>query len=199
MHKKNNPKPATVAIDPGDSSSGIVALVDGYINFAANTSNEKVIDVVRGYQEDYRLRVVVEDIRPYSGITSMNTLETCKYIGELRYRLKTARIAFRMYPRATVKQWIFENYKKLLIPLIDAKIIEDFKKGKLRNLRKASYNYVDDSMIVYAMRHHWGIPEPSRIGERNIYGLSAHSWQALALATFYEATARKEKHVAEEA
>jgi hypothetical protein len=104
-----------------------------------------------------------------------------------------------------VRKWVFDAYPDICIPAIDKKIAyldqygarkneelkAEGKKPKYRRyitksgeLRKASFNYVDDRIIISVMKKLWKIPEPKPF-KPNIYGLKDDSWQALALASYY--------------
>lgn len=50
--------------------------------------------------------------------------------------------------------------------------------------RKPSFIYVDDRVVEKAVKMWWGIKKP-KVGQTSPFGLKTHSWQGLALATFY--------------
>jgi hypothetical protein len=145
-----------------------------------------------------KLRVFIEDIVPYRGKLSPHTIETAKYIGELRYRLKSNRISCREVSRTDVRNWAYERYSGLVIPLVEQrirrrheKLVLEGKAGlmtKEGRLRSPSSVWVNDQIIVAAMREEWNVPEPKWKFTPNEYGLSSHSWQALALATYAQAS-----------
>lgn len=180
-----NKQNVVVAIDPGSAQSGVVVLTDGKITHAETSSNEEIMTLIRPFLgKRYKLRVMIEDIRPYSLQLTPDVVETCKYIGELRYRLNTARISFEMISRSEIKEWAYLAYKSQIEPLILKKME---KKGKNLNLdgntRKTSFVWIDDQIITHAMRFEWSIP--AERGRSNRFGLATHSWQALALGTLF--------------
>jgi hypothetical protein len=48
-----------------------------------------------------------------------------------------------------------------------------------------TFVYVDDRIVANAMRKHWGIKNPTKVGQRAMYNLQTHSWQALGLVSYY--------------
>lgn len=60
------------------------------------------------------------------------------------------------------------------------------KAGPEATLRKrtASFVYVDDRIVEKGVKLWWNIKKP-KVGDRTPFGLKTHSWQGLALATFY--------------
>ena|ERR1700677_1081686 len=195
------------SIDVGASMSGICVISDSSIIECVNLSNDLVCDKIREYYVKYNVIPVIEDIRAYSGKLSKDVIDTCKFIGELTYRLINELQVhyFKLYPRSTVRKWIFDAFPDVCIPAIDKKIAYLDQYGARRNeelkaagkkpkyrrymtksgeLRKASFNYVDDRIIIAVMKRLWKIPEPKPF-KPNIYGLKDDSWQALALASYY--------------
>jgi len=104
-----------------------------------------------------------------------------------------------------VRKWVFDAFPDVCMPAIDKRIAYLDEYGKRKNeelrvggkkqkyrryitksgeLRKASFHYVDDRIIIAAMKKLWNIPEPKPF-KSNIYGLKEDSWQALALASYY--------------
>jgi hypothetical protein len=139
--------------------------------------------------------VVIEDVRPYSLRLSQQVIDTCKFIGELTYRLKSElKIEYSLNPRSEVKEWVFTNHAEVCLPRIEKKIWDlHHRKEKmglkgLRNangdLRKPSFVFVDDRIMIAAMKEYWSIPTP-KPGKSGMYGLKSHSWQALALGTMW--------------
>lgn len=179
-----------VAIDPGSDMSGVVVLQDGHIIEAVNLWNAFVWDKVTKYSQLGRVMVVVEDIRPYSTKLTMQTIGTCKFIGEVSYRAVIAHnVKIEYVSRFDVKKWVFDAFPDICLSRINKKIAyrDALFRGKgrkgLRNkdgsLRKPSFTYVDDRIVQAAMVSLWKIPDIGP-GKRNKYGLSKHSWQALA-------------------
>jgi hypothetical protein len=185
-----------IAIDAGDKISGVAIVSSGKIIIGYNEPNENVIPKIQSFLCSERPKcpfLIIEDIRPYSLQLNPQVIETCKFIGELKYRAKVElNIEYDLKSRNEVKQWVYDNHTDLCNPRIEEKIMKmhirkerDGKKG-LRNangeMRKPSFAFVDDRIIVAAMKEQWGIPTP-KPGKTSMYGLSTHSWQALALAT----------------
>jgi hypothetical protein len=186
-----------IAIDPGDVVSGVTIIKMGCISVSSNLDNPGMMKFIKthtaGIPND-EIVAVIEDIRPYASKLTMQIIDTCKYIGELRYRLDEANIASEWPPRSAIKKWVFDSFPTVCIPRIEAKILyqdgRNIKQGKkgLRTkdgeLRKPSFHYVDDRIVVAAMKEHWGIETP-KPGKTNKYKISAHGWQALAAGTHY--------------
>jgi hypothetical protein len=154
-----------------------------------------VIDKIKQYYIPDKTIVVIEDIRPYSRLLSMQTVDTIKFIGELCYRLRSElQIPFTLITRSEVKQWVFERFPAICEDRINKKILRlhEWKiskglrgyKSKDGTMRKASHNFVDDRIIIVCMKVQWGIETP-KPGESNKLGLKDHAWQALAVGTVY--------------
>lgn len=184
-----------VAVDPGNKISGVVVLYNGKIHQADNLDNDKVMRLITDCNDfGDEIIVLIEDIKPYSLKMGQSVIETIKYIGELEYCLKTAKIGFKSITRNEVKKWIYDTFPQICVPRIDKKIeyLTKLKESKgekgLRSangdLRKSSFVFVDDRVIIAAMKDYWSIPTP-KPGKTNQYGLSAHAWQALATASKY--------------
>lgn len=174
-----------VAVDVGSQVSGIVVITDGVINRSSVTDNAVLFDLIKEYHgTGWRLRVVIEDIVPYGQHISLGLISTIKFLGELLYRLKTARISFRMITRIEVKLWVYRTFPDIAIPFIEERIrFKDLRNGKTGELRKPSHVFVNDSCVINALRFLWDIP--AERGKSNRFGLSTHSWQALAVYSCY--------------
>jgi hypothetical protein len=134
-------------------------------------------------------------MRPYSGRFSQQVIDTCKFIGEAVYRAKNE---FGSNPvlitRNEVKKWVFDTFPAICNERIAKRIeyMDGYKTGKGERgyrkkdgeLKKPTFHWVDDRVCIAAMKEYWKIPTP-KPGKKNIYELSAHSWQALALGTCY--------------
>ena len=70
------------------------------------------------------------------------------------------------------------------MPLVCKKIEKRNAKNNDGKHRKPSFVYVDDSMVLKAMKECWKIetPPPGRGYE---YGLKTHTWQALGLVSAF--------------
>ena len=180
-----------VGIDAGSKQSGVLVMEMaecGYtIKEALNLDNEAVIDKIQAF---VGVHVVVEDIAPYTGQLSPYLIQTIKYLGELEYRLKAAGISYNLLPRSAVKEWCYNQYKEIVEPLIGLKMTKRANKDggsalykKNGELKRPSFVWMDDKIIVACMREEWSVPAIS--SRRQKYGLKDHSWQALALLTTY--------------
>jgi len=182
-----------VGVDAGNVISGVVVLLNGKIHHAENADNAKVFDYIKSLKETegFKVRVIIEDIMPYLSKLSPQTIETCKWMGELRYRLKTARISHGFVPRASVKKWVFDTYPEIVIPMVNKKIAKKDRRTKSGDLWAPSMIYVDDAIVTAAMRYEWHIP--AKVFKANRFKISKHAWQALAMATLYWTTATQNK------
>lgn len=188
-----------IGIDPGSEESGMVVL-DGYdIIGAYNLKNDyNLFDKVTNFSIHKPLTVVIEDIKPYSLKLMPQVIDTCKFIGEAVFRLKThCGLNVIMVDRYRVKRWVFDAFPEVCLPIIDGKIekkIFDACNVETRELvrindkgmtkRKASFHYVNDKVVMEAMKHLYKIPLPPP-GKGYQYGLQSHSFQALAVATCF--------------
>ena len=145
--------------------------------------------------------VIIEDIASYSGKAGQSTIDTVKYIGVLEYLLAGAVIDYDTILRWEVKKWVYDTYPAIAKPRIDkriavlakiearkaAELLEKKNKVWIPPRRNNTFVYVDDRIIIASMKEYWGLatPKPGKCGE---YGLSGHSWQALAAGTVYSCT-----------
>jgi hypothetical protein len=187
-----------IGIDPSGESCGMVVLDDGYIIKALNVTNSQFYVKVTNYLLHQNCFVVIEDIAPYSLRLMQQVIDTCKFIGELVYRLRIeAGANVVLIQRSYVKKWVFDTFPDVCLPLIDKKIeskmydacsIETRElirvDGNGRGKRKGSYVYVDDKIVTESMKYLYKIPLP-KAGKGYNYGLQTHSWQALAVACSY--------------
>ena len=170
-------------LDPGSDCSGIAYLSEGAITYADNIPNEAVVDKIEALRcsnDDFI--VLVEDIAPYTLKLKQEVIDTCKFIGETLYRLRMARIDYRLILRWQIKQWVYNSFNEKIKGRIEKKIAaSDLKDGKSR---RSHFVFVDDRIVLAAMKYRWGIETP-KPGKRNSLGLSKDAWQALALGTFF--------------
>jgi len=164
----------------------------GEIVLAENALNDRVFTIINGanIQKKGQVTVLVEDIRPYGLKLSPQIIETCKYLGELRYRLKRAKIACEWIPRNTVKKWVFDAFPEVCLPRIQAKIVKKGAKNRNGGDRQPSFIWVDDRIVIAAMKVAWNIETP-KPGKTNRYGIKAHAWQALGMGAYSLATNKK--------
>ena len=175
-----------IGVDPGSSGCGMVVLDNGYIKAAFNVSNELFYTKVTNYLLHPNCVVVIEDIRPYSVRLTMQVIDTAKFIGEVVYRLKCeAGANVVLVTRSQVKKWCFDTFPQVCLPIIEKKID---KKGYITestgDKRKPSFVFVDDIVVTQCMKELYKIPLP-KSGKGYMYGLIKHSWQALAVSSFY--------------
>jgi hypothetical protein len=195
--KKEKKNIRIIAIDPGNTISGVVVLSNGEIEQAQNANNVGLFDqIVNWCTGDYV--VIIEDLKPYSVPLRQQTIDTAKFIGVLQWRLEQAGIKPQMASRSEVKTWAFNRFpgvcvaevekkiaKKASFPACDVKSREEImvkKDGKTWKAIKPSHVYVDDRILITCMKVMWAIENP-KPGKSNRYGVSRHSWQALALGS----------------
>jgi hypothetical protein len=114
----------------------------------------------------------------------MATINTCKMIGRLEYVLNQQRIPFKATTRNDVKYFVFNKYYLQLKQEIEKNIT---RKGRLKidgTERKASFHYVDDRIVIKAMKLFFRIETP-KPGKTNRYGIKEHAWQALSLVAWW--------------
>jgi hypothetical protein len=175
-----------ISVDPGNVISGFCMIENGQIAFAANLPNQFVIPKIREFIQNAAYTVIIEDVRPYGTRLTQQLLDTSKFIGELCYRLIGLKVVPELIARWEVKKWVFETFKSDLEPLI-LKKMEKSEKGLTKadgENRKPTFIWVDDRLIIKSMKKMWNIPTP-KPGKTNKYGINAHSWQALALASLH--------------
>ena len=162
-----------------------------------NIASGSVFDRVMSEYNGSEMVIVIEDIVVYGGMrVRQQTLDTCKVIGELMYRFGAdSRVsAVHLIPRPTVKKWIFEAANDIVRPRVDAIIaakhrrrLSKGQKGFMSadgSMRAASFQFVGDREVIAALKYLYDIPTP-KPGKSNVYGLKAHSWQALAMAAHF--------------
>jgi hypothetical protein len=174
-----------IAIDPGETISGVATYMDGNIIEGKILTNSEVIPYVKTQIINDDVIVLIEDMRPYNVRSTNTIIDTIKFIGELQYRLTVEVGAhYTLIPRWQIRKWVYDEYQDLIMPSL-LKKVENAQK-KLTKPRKlaVTFAYVDDYAVIRAMKHEWKIPNDNRY-YKNKYGLSEHSWQALALITCY--------------
>lgn len=178
-------KRVIVGVDVGNLVSGVVAIVGGQISFVQIMNNKDVFEIITGYIGKYAsVGVVIEDIKPYAGQLSQQAIDTCKFIGQLNWRLDEVGIIHQMINRAKVRKFVYDSCFELIIPLVCNKIEKRNTKNNDGKNRRPSFVYVDDSMVKKAMRLLWKIPDAPP-GKGYIHGLQDHTWQALGLISCF--------------
>lgn len=176
-----------VGVDVGNVVSGVVGLLEGQIQLVRIMDNKEVFDVIMGCIGRYdSVSVVIEDIKPYAGNLSQQAIDTCKFIGQLTWRLDEFSVLYRMMSRSEVRKWVYDQHWELVIPMVNRKIEKRNAKNNDGKNRKPSFVYVDDGMVLKAMKGQWNIETPPP-GKGYKHGLKSHTWQALALATCFAA------------
>jgi len=188
-----------IGIDPGSERSGMVVLDGDQITAVFNIINTMIFDKVTNFLLHPNCIVAIEDIKPYSMRLMPQVIDTCKFIGEAVFRLKTiAGANVELASRYEVKKWVFDQFPDICSPIISKKILKKafsacdlgsrkevlvYGNGEPFKERKGSFVYVDDKIVTEAMKSHYKIPMPPP-GSGYLYGLKDDAWQALALATF---------------
>lgn len=177
-----------IGIDPGSTVG--VSIIDSWrITSAFEVSSHDFWSKLTVHSLSNNLIVAVEDIRPYSLPLTPQVIETCKWIGEAVYRLKTSLdCKLEMVSRFQVKKWCFDSFPDVCLPLIEAKIAKGVLKGKYINKktgenRPPSFHFVDDPIVRKCMTKLWDIA-PGKQGRKTAFGLKSHSFQALAVASY---------------
>ena len=187
-------KTKVIGIDAGSEMSGIIVIEGNEIRQGYNMSNKEVIPFIENEKQGFKLIVVIEDVRPYNMRITNGIIDTIKFIGETEWRLKLIDCKVELIPRWQVKQWVYLQFKAIVAPLIKKKIDYRYERKKKQyedkdwaEPKKSIENFVwiDDRMIVASMRKHWDIPLVRKVGEVTMYNLRDHSWQALALVSFF--------------
>jgi hypothetical protein len=93
-------------------------------------------------------------------------------------------VSYTLIARYSVKEWVYNKYGGRLSEDINKKIAYRDKRNNDGKFRKSSFVWIDDRLVVMAMKIYWNIPTPLP-GRKSMYGLKDHSWQALALCTYY--------------
>ena len=176
-----------IGIDPG-KTCGIVILDRGQITSVFNIISEQIYEKVSSYIVHESCTVVVEDIRPYSLRLTPQVIDTCKFIGELNFRLKTwSGLTVEYVARNQVKKWCFDTFPEVAVPIIQKKIEKKgFRNKETGEWRKPSFIWVDDKVVTECMKVLYKIPMP-KSGHGYQYGLREHSWQALGLSSYWAA------------
>lgn len=181
MWKDSKPK-RIISIDPGNAISGFCMIENGQIAFAANLPNQFVVPKIREFIQNARYTVIIEDVRPYGTRLTQQLLDTSKFIGELCYRLIGLKVVPELISRSEVRKWVFNTFPEVVLPDLVKKMKKLEKVNKDGSPRSPSFHYIDDRLVIKAMKKMWNIPTP-KPGKTNQYGINSHAWQALALAS----------------
>lgn len=173
-----------VGIDPGESQSGMCVIDGNDIVAAYCISNSDLFRIISPYLLHKECTVVIEEVKPYSTRLKPQVIETIKFIGECLYRLRIeAGANCVLIARSEVKQWVFNAFPNVCLPLIEERIR---KLGYITKAtgepRKPSFVFVDDKCCKEAMRYRYKL---KKTGKSYSYGLKTHGWQALALVSTF--------------
>lgn len=176
-----------IGIDPGENL-GMVVLDGGQITSVFNIMSEQIWANLQYFlisQHPEPVTVVIEDIRPYSLRLTPQVIDTCKWIGEAVFRLKSGSNAIvELIHRNQVKKWCFDTFPEVCVPIIEKKIEKKgYKNKETGEFRKPSFVFVDDKIVTNCMKILHKIPLPPK-GKGYQYGLKDHSFQALAIASY---------------
>jgi hypothetical protein len=171
-----------IGIDAGSNKSGVAIVVNGAIVKGMVIANQDVIKLLNS-NEYSSYKIVIEDLRAYSVRLSQDLINTAKFIGKMEYILDSLKADYILVERVKIKKMVYDKYPSAEIEVRD-KIIQ---RGKINpttlEYRQPSMIYVCDRVVANAMRYFWGLPQGQ--GKRNKLGLASHSWQALALCTYF--------------
>lgn len=174
-----------IAIDSGSSKSGVVVVKGLKIAYADNLQNVEVLKLIKSTKKEYvDVVVLVEDIKPYSISLTQATIDTCKFIGRVCFFMEAGRVKYELITRHQVKRWVYDQFPTIVLERICKKIAYKDKRNNDGKLRKPSYVYVDDRIVIAAMKDLWKIETP-KPGKRNSLGITGHAWQALGVMSVY--------------
>lgn len=174
-----------IAIDSGSSQSGVVVVKGLKITYADNLKNKDILKLIKSTKiDDKNVIVLVEDIKPYSVSLTQSTIDTCKFIGKVCFFMEAGRVKYELITRHQVKRYVYDWFPTVVLERICKKIEYKNKRNNDGKLRKPSYVYVDDRIVIAAMKDLWKIETP-KPGKRNSLGITAHAWQALAVASVW--------------
>jgi hypothetical protein len=178
-------KKIVIGVDVGNLESGVVAIVDGQIHYVSTVSNKQVFEIIMGYIARYRRVIsVIEDMKPFAGNLSQQAIDTCKFIGELTWRLSEIEAKYVMLNRSQIRKWVYDLLPTEILPMIIYRIEQRNAKNNDGKNRKPSFVYVNDGIVLKAMKILWKIETP-KAGKGYIHGLRTHTWSALALASCF--------------
>lgn len=187
-----------IGLDVGSKNSGVVVIDDNGIREGYNIENKFVFAFIRTEAESSeKVIVIIEDIKPYRMQITNGIIQTIKFLGEMEYRLNQAAIAFKLVARWEVKKWVYNKYTRIVDKEIKKNIIrfEALEKKKAEEANKdyepknrtPTFVYVDDRIVIKAMRLFWKIENVKGWGKKGKFNLKDHSWQALGVCTAFMA------------
>jgi hypothetical protein len=174
-----------VGVDVGNIISGVVVLMDGEIHYVKSVHNCEVMVIISKYFGEYsETMAVIEDIKPYAGNLSQQAIDTCKFIGQITWRLDEDKIPYKMVTRSEVRKFVYDILPEMVIPMVNARITQRNEKNNDGKNRRPSFVYVNDAIVLKAMKVLWRIETPPP-GKGYIHGLKSHTWSGLALASYF--------------
>lgn len=185
-------------IDPGSSICGVCRLDSGLIGVVFECEPNKVYSEILRLSDGSQFIVVIEDIFPYSMRLTPAVIDTCKLIGGIskEFEIKNPTVPVHFVARNSVKKWIFDTHFAICETRINKKILakhnRNLKQGKKGltkldgEMRQPSFNWVDDRIVIAAMKSLHNIPTP-KPGKKNIYGIksTSHAWQAMSVCSYF--------------
>lgn len=185
-----------IGVDPG-KTVGVVVVDAGRICGAYNLAHAAFWDKLTTLLIHGNCTVVIEDIKPFALRLTPDVIETCKFLGEMRYRLISGTAArVIMISRMAVQRWAFERFADVVVPLVKEQIHKkrfaacDWQTHEeilvdaegIKKRGTVNYVYVNDKIVTQAVKAAWKIPLPAP-GSGYPFGLKEHAWQALAAVT----------------
>jgi hypothetical protein len=177
-----------IGVDPGLTIGVCVIDGGGSILSSFEADNNQFWNKITYFLLSSNTTIALEDIRPYSLALTPQVIETTKWIGEALYRLRNAcgEGCIKLVSRYEVKRWVFDYFPEVCLPAIQKRIDAGVEKGKYvyRNgqIRKPSFHFVNDAIVKKSMTKLYGIETLK--GKKNKFGLGAHSFQSLAVASY---------------
>lgn len=171
-----------IGIDAGSNKSGVAIVANGQIVKGMVIGNQQVMELLTNpIYANYH--IVIEDLRAYSVRLSQDLINTAKFIGKMEYVLDSINAKYTLVERVQIKKMVYDKYPSAEMEVKD-KIMQRGKiNPKTLEYRKPSMIYVCDRVVANAMRYFWDLPKGQ--GKRNKLGLASHSWQGLALCSYY--------------
>ena len=124
-------KNVIVGVDVGNIVSGVVTLLEAQISIVKIMDNKDVVDLIHSLTSKYkRVGIVIEDIKPYAENLSQQAIDTCKFIGQLTWRLDEIGVKYLMVTRSKVRKWVYDSFPDIVLPIV-VSIIE--KKNQKNN------------------------------------------------------------------
>ena len=115
--------------------------------------NKDVFDLIHSLTSKYKsVGIVIEDIKPYAGNLSQQAIDTCKFIGQLTWRLDEIGVKYLMVTRSKVRKWVYDYFPDIVLPIVVSIIEKKNQKNNDGKNRKPSFVYVNDSVENFKVR-----------------------------------------------